>query len=220
MLELRYVWEWPVRITHWVNVISIVVLSVTGFYIGNPFVSVPSTSMYVMGWMRYIHYIFAYAFLMSFLARMVWMLFGNKYAHWKEYFPWATAQGWKRIIGTFTWYTFLRKSPPYEVGHNALAVIAYSGVFALFFIQCVTGFTLYGQFDPGGFWFNLLEPVLMVGNQYLRLTHHIIMWLLIGFAIHHVYSAWLMDVKEKNGCLSSIFGGYKFIDPSEEEEGE
>ena len=44
MLQTTYVWEWPVRLTHWINVISIVVLSVTGFYIGNPFVSVPATS--------------------------------------------------------------------------------------------------------------------------------------------------------------------------------
>ncbi len=56
-LEIRYVWEWPVRLTHWFNVISIIVLSVTGFYIGNPFVSVPSSSSFVMGWMRYLHFV-------------------------------------------------------------------------------------------------------------------------------------------------------------------
>ena len=27
-----YVWEWPVRLTHWLNAISIWVLSVTGIY--------------------------------------------------------------------------------------------------------------------------------------------------------------------------------------------
>jgi Ni/Fe-hydrogenase 1 B-type cytochrome subunit len=41
------------------------------------------------------------------------------------------------------------------------------------------------------------------------------MWLLLGFTVHHVYSAWLMDVKEKNGTLSSIFGGYKFVEPED-----
>jgi Ni/Fe-hydrogenase 1 B-type cytochrome subunit len=48
-----------------------------------------------------------------------------------------------------------------------------------------------------------------------RLVHHLIMWLLLGFAVHHVYSAWLMDVKEKNGTLSSIFSGYKFVEPED-----
>jgi Ni/Fe-hydrogenase 1 B-type cytochrome subunit len=37
------------------------------------------------------------------------------------------------------------------------------------------------------------------------------MWLLIAFVIHHVYSAWLMDVKERDGVMSSIFGGYKAV---------
>ena len=216
-LEIRYVWEWPVRLTHWFNVISIIVLSVTGFYIGNPFVSVPSTSSFVMGWMRYLHFIFGYLFAISWVARLIWMFFGNKHARFMAFAPWASKEGWKHIIGTFCYYTFLKRKVPYVVGHNALAAMAYSGVFVLFLIQIVTGLALYGQFAPGSIWEGLFGSVLAIfGNQGLRLTHHAIMWLLIGFAIHHIYSAWLMDIKEKNGTLSSIFGGYKFIDPDEE----
>ena len=36
-----YVWEWPVRITHWLNAITIWVLSVTGLYMGFPFLTAP-----------------------------------------------------------------------------------------------------------------------------------------------------------------------------------
>ena len=216
-LERRYVWEWPVRLTHWFNVIAIIILSVTGYYIGDPFVSVPSTNSYVMGWMRFLHFVFGYIFAISWLVRIIWMFFGNRYARFSAFAPWASKQGWKHIIGTFNYYTFLRQKVPYVVGHNALAAMAYSGVFVLFLIQIVTGFALYGQFQPGSFWdsaFGWLLPIF--GNQGLRLTHHIIMWLLIGFAIHHIYSGWLMDIKEKNGVMGSIFGGYKFIDPEEE----
>lgn len=216
MLEIRYVWEWPVRITHWVNVISILVLAFTGFYIGTPFITAPDTSAYVMGWVRAVHFGFAYAFALSVIARIIWMFIGNKHSSFKAFFPWTSASGWKRIIGTFTYYTFLRKTPPYEVGHNALAAMAYSAVMVLYLIMVTTGFALYGQFAPGGFIdgiFGFLNGAF--GNQGLRLTHHIVMWLLLAFAIHHVYSAWLMDVKEKNGTLSSIFGGYKFIEPED-----
>jgi len=217
MLQIRYVWEWPVRITHWVNAISIVVLSVTGIYIGTPFITAQSTDQFVMGWMRAIHFACAYAFILSILARLIWGFIGNKHARWwPDFLPWATKDGWKYITGTFTYYTFLRKKPPYVVGHNALAAMAYSGVFVLFVLQIITGLALYGQFAPGGFWSGIFDPLLVAfGAQGMRLTHHIIMWLLIGFAIHHIYSAWLMDVKEKNGTLSSIFGGYKFIEPED-----
>ena len=36
-----YVWEVPVRVTHWLIALSIIVLSVTGLYIGRPFMTVP-----------------------------------------------------------------------------------------------------------------------------------------------------------------------------------
>jgi len=217
MLEIRYVWEWPVRITHWVNVLCILVLSVTGFYIGQPFVTVTSTDQFVMGWMRAIHFSFAYALLISIVVRLIWGLVGNKYARWwPSFMPWATKEGRKNISATFTYYTFLRKATPYVVGHNALAAMAYSGVFVLIVIQIVSGLALYGQFAPGGFWDGIFNPILVgFGAQTLRLTHHVIMWLLIGFSIHHVYSGWLMDTKEKHGTLSSIFGGYKFIEPED-----
>ncbi len=34
-----YVWELPVRIFHWINAFSILVLMITGVFIGRPFVS-------------------------------------------------------------------------------------------------------------------------------------------------------------------------------------
>jgi Ni/Fe-hydrogenase 1 B-type cytochrome subunit len=37
-----------------------------------------------------------------------------------------------------------------------------------------------------------------------------IMWLILGFAVHHVYSAILVDAEERTGILTSIFTGYKF----------
>ncbi|MCF6179292.1 MAG: Ni/Fe-hydrogenase, b-type cytochrome subunit [Geopsychrobacter sp.] len=216
MLQIRYVWEWPVRLTHWFNVLSILVLSVTGFYIGDPKLVVPHTSDFMMGWVRVVHFGFAYVFAVSLIVRILWMFIGNQYASWKAFCPWATKEGRKHILGTFTYYTFLRKKPPYVVGHNALAVMAYSVVFLLFFVQIISGFALYSQYDPMGIWASTMAPVLSsFSTQGLRLTHHLIMWLVIAFAIHHVYSAWLMDVKEKNGTLSSIFGGYKFINPKD-----
>lgn len=35
-----YVWEIPVRLTHWVNALSIVMLSFTGYYIARPYLAI------------------------------------------------------------------------------------------------------------------------------------------------------------------------------------
>src|SRR5271166_2280053 len=40
-LERLYVWQLPVRLVHWLLFFSILILTFTGYYIGNPFVSVP-----------------------------------------------------------------------------------------------------------------------------------------------------------------------------------
>jgi Ni/Fe-hydrogenase 1 B-type cytochrome subunit len=37
------------------------------------------------------------------------------------------------------------------------------------------------------------------------------MWLLLGFAVHHVYSSLLMSQVEQNATVESIFSGYKFV---------
>ncbi len=216
MLEIRYVWEWPVRITHWINALCIVVLAVTGIYIGNPFLLAPSPDAFVMGWVRFIHYVFAYLFTVSMVARIIWLFIGNQHASWKAFVPWAFSKGRENMWGTFKYYTFIEKKVPYVVGHNALAAAAYSLVFALFLVQIVTGFALYGQYQPGSFWDVIFGPLFgLFSSPGVRLTHHVVTWLLIGFAIHHIYSAWLMDIKEKNGTLSSIFSGYKFMNPED-----
>ncbi len=215
MLEIHYVWQWPVRITHWINVLCVVVLSVTGFYIGHPFYTASDTAQYIMGWNRFIHFAFAYLFALSVLVRIVWMFLGNSHASWRAFFPWLTERGRKNFIKMLRYYTFTGKQISYEAGHNPVAAVAYMGIFLLFLFQIVSGFALYAQAAPGGFWDSLFGPLLAFGAQWLRLTHHLVMWLLIGFIINHVYSAWLMDVKERNGTISGIFSGYRFIEPED-----
>ena len=84
-------------------------------------------------------------------------------------------------------------------------------MFALYLMMIATGLGLYALGADGYMrWF---EPVLALfgGAQRARWWHHVGMWLLIGFTVHHVFSALLMSAAEKNGTLDSIFSGYKWI---------
>jgi Ni/Fe-hydrogenase 1 B-type cytochrome subunit len=206
-----YVWDIPVRLTHWVNVIAFFVLCVTGFYIGEPFMR---GSVFLMGWMLSIHMLSGYILLASVLFRSYWAFFGGggPWKSWKVFFPYMSAEGWRGMKDTFLYYTFLRRETPKETGHNPLAGLAYSAVWTLFLTQIVTGFALYSIVQGGGWAGTLFGWVfLIVSPQTTHLVHHMIMWLLLGFFVHHVYSAVLMDIEERNGILTSIFTGYKFI---------
>jgi len=115
--------------------------------------------------------------------------------------------------GTFCYYVFLSRRLPHMVGHNTMANAAYFGVFILYLIMIVTGFALYSEYAPGGLYslfFGWLQK--FVSNQQMRLIHHGVMWLLIGFVIQHVYSSWLMDIKERGGVMSGMFSGYKSVE--------
>ncbi len=60
------VWELPVRIFHWLNVICITVLAVTGFIIADPpaiMSSAEAVDSYWFGTVRMIHFTTAYIFL-------------------------------------------------------------------------------------------------------------------------------------------------------------
>jgi Ni/Fe-hydrogenase 1 B-type cytochrome subunit len=208
----KYVWEVPVRVTHWVNVLSIITLATTGIFIGTAKTLALEPSQFIMGQFRFVHFVAAYAFSVSVLARIYWMFVGNTYSSWREFFPILTREGRRHMLDTFKYYTFISKKAPHTVGHNSLAGTAYSAVFVLYLVMMGTGFALYSERAPQSLLHKLTGWMLtLFSNQGLRLTHHMVMWLLVGFAIHHVYSAWLMDVKERGGVMSSIFSGYKAV---------
>ncbi len=210
-----YAWEFPVRFTHWINVLCIILLSVTGLYIGKPFVHAVSSKEYIMGWMRYLHFLAAYTFLMSMIIRLYWAFLGNRYASWRVWFPFTSKQ-WSDLIDAVKFYLFISKKPPYAVGHTALAGLTYLFVFALFIFQIVSGFALYSVTHDGAIWTVLggwLTGIMYL--QTIRLLHHLAMYLIFAFVIAHVYIGWYLDLKERNGLMGSIFGGYKFVSGKE-----
>ena len=207
----QYIWELPVRWCHWVNVLSIVVLAITGVLIGHPDLIGSTAGGYTMGWIRFIHFVFAYAFTVSVISRMIWSLKGNCFAGWREYFPLAYPQGREHFREMLRYYTFRTHRVPETVGHNPLAATVYFIVFLIYWAMILTGFAMYAEHAPGGFMHTLLTPIYMLfTTQQLHFWHHLMMWLIIAFIINHIYSAWLMDIKERGSEISSMFSGYKF----------
>ena len=207
-----YVWQVPVRVTHWVIVACIVILSVTGVYIADPFL-IPAGGN-VMTAVRVIHIGTAIVFLVAGMVRTLWLLVGNRFARWSAFIPTSRNQA-TELFRQAGYYAFLRREIPKVLGHNQLAATAYIALFGLLFIETITGFALdgIGGAQPAGMIFGWLTDLL--GPQFLRLVHHLCMWAILAIAIFHIYSCVLVDHIEKNGLMSSIFSGYKF--PTREE---
>jgi Ni/Fe-hydrogenase 1 B-type cytochrome subunit len=209
MAKPVYVWEFPVRLTHWLNVLAIIVLSCTGFYIGNPFIQSPPGEAFLMAAIRFIHFVFAYVFTLSCLLRIYWSLVGNEYSRWGQFFP-IKGKRREEILDNVKFYMLLRKNPPPAVGHSSTAVLSYLVLFFFFVVEIISGFALYSESHRGVLW-TLLGgwSFWFFSASTLRLFHHGAMWLILAFAVVHVYIAWLNDVAERAGVMSSIFSGYK-----------
>jgi Ni/Fe-hydrogenase 1 B-type cytochrome subunit len=209
-----YVWDLVVRLTHWLLALSIVVLAVTGFYIGNPFIVAPDPAgqTFVMGTVQAIHFYAAAVFSLSELSRILWMFLGKRYARWNELIP-TSRHRWKLAWEWMKFYVLFRPVTPKFVGHNPLAGITYVVVYAVGLLTALTGYAMFSVYAGAGSpmqVFSGLQPVFG-GLQTARWIHHVCMWVFVLFVIHHVSCALLVARAAKNAAIESMFSGYRFV---------
>ena len=209
--EKVYVWEFPVRFTHWINALCLIALSITGIYIGDPFMHAESSSQYIMGWMRFIHFVSAYTFLMSIIIRLYWSLAGNKYACMCTWLPFS-GKKIGEVIEDLKVYLLISRRSKAHVGHSALGGLTYLLLLGVFVFEIISGFALYSLTHSGVIWTILggwLTNVMYL--QTIRLWHHLFMYVIIAFTLIHIYISVFSESMEETGMITSIFTGYKFI---------
>ncbi len=214
-LTTVYVYEAPVRLWHWVNALSIVVLCVTGYLIGSPLptLSGEPSAHYLMGTIRFIHFAAGYIFAVGFLGRIAWAFFGNRYSRELFTFPFWRRSFWRGLFVEVQWYMFLKPRPLKFVGHNPLAQVFLFWVMVvgtLFMIG--TGFALYSEGAGMGSWqdklFGWIIP-LLGGSLAVHALHHLGMWVIIVFVFIHVYSVIREDIMSRQSMVSAITNGYR-----------
>ncbi|MCJ7757044.1 MAG: Ni/Fe-hydrogenase, b-type cytochrome subunit [Gillisia sp.] len=214
-----YIWELPVRFFHWINVLALIVLATTGFIISDPpaiMSNAEASELYWFGTLRFIHFTAAYIFFFNMILRIYWSFVGNRYSSWRAFWPFS--KKWAINFSHVIKVDILLKNEKYEhitdisVGHNSVAGISYVALFVLALVQVFTGFGLYAS--TSGWWlpqiFAWVVPFLG-GDFIVRTIHHIATWGFILFTIIHVYLVFYHDWLEGRGEVSSMFGGYKFV---------
>jgi len=213
-----YVWELPIRLAHWIIVVTIGTLSITGYYMHSPFVVPHGRTAFVMATMRFVHILSGFGLLCAVLIRVIWMFAGNRWASWDQLIP-TTKKRVIDFIDTARYYGFMKWSPTPHIGHNAMAGAAYAAVYGMAIVEVITGFTLYSQVLGSSvlsFFFGWIPR--FVDIQWLREIHFILMFGFWMFFIHHLYTAILVSIEEENAVMESIFSGYKFVPEHELQE--
>jgi Ni/Fe-hydrogenase b-type cytochrome subunit len=215
-----YLWEWPIRTMHWIAAGCILVLAVTGLYIGKPYFVLgepESRDPFLMGWMRFLHFAAAGLLVMTGIVRVYWLFAGNKFERFAALFP-VRPRDWVNLVRQVKFYLLIQpEQAPRYLGHNPLQQLSYTGLYLLTVIMVLTGFAMYGQSDPDGFFFRAFGWVgtVLGGMPVARFIHHVAVWLFLIFIPIHVYLAIRADNLERTGVISSIFSGGRFV-PADE----
>ncbi|MEW5738956.1 MAG: Ni/Fe-hydrogenase, b-type cytochrome subunit [Myxococcota bacterium] len=212
-----YIYEWPVRLWHWVTALAVFVLAVTGWFIARPLHSVggEASGSFFNGWIRTIHFVAAYGLSIGFLMRVLWLPFGN--AHSREIFwvPVWRAAYWKEFLQEVKWYALLKKVPAKYVGHNPLARFSMLFMFVAgttFLI--VTGFGLYSEGTEAGSWQRALFgwTISFAGSSMtLRTWHHLGMYYLLLFSMVHMYLVFREDIMGRTSMASTMVSGWRLF---------
>ena len=216
-VEKVYVYEAPVRLWHWINMLAILVLAVTGYFIGNPLptLSGEASDHYVMGTIRFLHFSAAYIFAVGFLGRIYWAFVGNSHSRELFYIPIWRASWWAGFIDELKWYVFLKKEPTKHEGHNPMAQFAMFFIFVLGSIMMIfTGFALYSEGSGLGSWqdtlFGWVIP-LFGQSQDVHSWHRLGLWIITVFVIAHVYVAIREDIMSRQSMVSTMISGWRFF---------
>ncbi|MFN8549421.1 MAG: cytochrome b/b6 domain-containing protein [Candidatus Eisenbacteria bacterium] len=216
-IPLVYVWEFEVRLYHWVNAACVALLVATGFIIGRPLVrSRPAPKRRsATGSARCAFFTSSRRSSSSSTSSA-----GSTGAGAETACPLAqlhppSRRSIPREIGEVLKVDILQAQsrPIQSIGHNALAGFTYFVSFIAFLFQSVTGFGMYAAMSNSWLPQRFAWIVPMMGGDFaVRQWHHLMMWFFIVFVMVHVYLVFYHDYVEGRGVISSMAGGWKFVE--------
>jgi thiosulfate reductase cytochrome b subunit len=215
--DLRH--QRTVRITHWVNFLSFVALTVSGigilmahprFYWGETgFFDTPAAfelpfeanleDLYIRAWGRQVHFMAAWAAVLNGVVYVGW---GLSTGHFRFRFVPGRGQLVWNHIGAVVGRHLRLQNPAEAEGYNVLQKVAYSAVvFGLLPLVILSGLTM----SPG---VTAAFPQLFTlfgGRQSARTIHFILAVVLVAFVAGHVFMTFLAGFRRSVGAM--ITGG-------------
>jgi Ni/Fe-hydrogenase 1 B-type cytochrome subunit len=208
--EYEYAWSLTFRVGHWVTVLAVAVLALTGFYIHWPFLegSAPG-GLDVMAWMRFSHFVAAYALILGLVIR-IYLAFASTFAaDWRDFGLWRNL---RNVPDMAAYYLFLKRGHQEYGRYNPLQALMYLFWVLLILFLTLTGFALYqGKVFgilPAHSAFRWVTAVLG-GESYTRIWHTLGMWAFLITVSHHVYMGAITGWMNRDHTFRSIITGYK-----------
>lgn len=222
------VWSRKIRLFHWINVITVLLLVISGFLIYKNRLFGFSTDGKVL--LIIIHVIVGYVFTINLLFRIVIGFIGKTYERWNQTLPFN--KGFKMELKEFC-----QHKPIVYKGHNPAGKLMVLALLTLMTVQMITGLLIAGTdiyYPPFGNYFaeniaidksnlEIIKPFSKenVDNEAFEAmiafrmpfiyTHYYIFYGLLFLISLHIAGAIIAERKERSGLISSMFSGYKYL---------
>jgi len=234
MAELKsyVVWDSCTRWFHWINALCVFTLMAVGIVILNG--SLLGLSDEGKIFLKEVHILTGYLFVLNLLWRFIWAFFGNRYARWHAILP--GGKGFTRAARNYV-IAFISGQPEHYLGHNPAGRISIFILFILLAIQAITGLVLAGTdlfYPPFGHWVAQwiaapgvqLEalvpyaPQLYDAQAYESMRafrkpfitiHEYSFFILIFVVILHIAAVVFTELKEGGNIISAMFTGKKIF---------
>ncbi|MDY0341618.1 MAG: cytochrome b/b6 domain-containing protein [Coriobacteriia bacterium] len=175
-------------ITHWINLVCMIMLAFSGFYIHYPFFDG------FMGVARGMHFVAMFVIIITLTFRIIAAFFvktatdlGSREVDTdiKNWLP--QEKNKHQLFETLKYYLFFRKEGVISAKYGSLQKIAYLATIPLTYLMAYTGFALY---SPTANWGFLIAGTEFVGGPMnMRIIHYFMMWVFIVFTMIHAYLA-------------------------------
>jgi Ni/Fe-hydrogenase 1 B-type cytochrome subunit len=177
----------PFVITHWINLVAMVFLIISGLLIHFPVAG-------TMGVARGLHIFFGIVIFINCIVRVVLSFFvksaptGGTRKTVKDYKTWLPQKDNRHQAGAWIkYYLFMKKEHPLGAKLGVPQKLSYLLIPILIIIMFITGLCLWGQTAEIPFFAGVTD--LLGGQMSVRIIHYFGMYAFIIFIFIHVYLA-------------------------------
>ena len=177
----------PFVVTHWINLVSMIFLIISGFVIHFP---VP----YIMGVCRGLHIFFGFVLFINCIVRVVLSFFvrsaptGGTREQVRDILTWLPQKDNRHQGGAWIkYYLFMKKDHPLSAKLGVPQKISYLLIPILIILMFITGICLWPPIANSGFGQGALA--LVGGTMSMRIIHYFGMFVFIIFMFIHIYLA-------------------------------
>lgn len=226
------VWDAPTRWFHWINVVAVIVLIISGLVILYAKELSISEGQAKLAF-KAVHSLVGYVLVFSLLGRFVWGFLGNRLARWSSVLP--NRESLKSILSDIR--QLVERRPMDHLGRGPAGRVSATILFALLLLSAVTGliragtdlyYPPFGEFvasyvkQPGvetdellpfvesNYRLDRLQTVkkykFKIGAIHLYLSYAIILMVVL-----HVTFVALREIRQGGAIISAMFSGRKIL---------